>query len=295
MDPLELLLECWFEVDVLAFLWTPGMIWLKKCPLWVDYSNTDPFLWTGCSRLLSCGLQMEPQVAPALAPSQRRSEILWLWMRARTFAVNCASLVLLMISGFQAVSPLCLLVLLVRRGGGGGGGVLLLVVWDRGERMTLRTAAPHFEVVQSLGCFVLPCILFEMWLQATSFPRRTTNVLAGLIWLPTDFTSFSVSLIHVWHFGLLNADNKIWKPLKHFGHLQRHKGTIFSIWWRMQKVKAWNQQRLRTELTVKHTFSDLNTEVWGLKQIKITATTSSCWLEAKARIKRANSEENLPQ
>lgn len=83
MDPLELLLECWFEVDVLAFLWTPGMIWLKKCPLWVDYSNTDPFPWTGCSRLLSCGLQMEPQVAPALAPSQRRSEILWLWMRAR--------------------------------------------------------------------------------------------------------------------------------------------------------------------------------------------------------------------
>lgn len=97
---------------------------------------------------------------------------------------------------------------------------------------------------------------FEMWLQGTCFPRRTPNVLAGSIWLPAGFISFSVSSIHVWHFGLLNADNKNMKTLKHFGHLQRHEGTIFSIWWRMQMVMAWNQQRVKTEWNVTHTFSD---------------------------------------
>lgn len=141
------------------FFWNVVLKWIywcfkndmtKEMSSLLDPSDTGPLLWAGCSRLLPCGLQMEPQVALALAPSQQRSEILWLWMRARNPRWNCTSLVLLMISG--RVASLFADVVVEKGGswGWGGGGVLLLVVWDCGKRMTLRTAAPHFEVVQSL-------------------------------------------------------------------------------------------------------------------------------------------------
>lgn len=139
---------------------------------------------------------------------------------------------------FQAVSPLCLLVLLVK-GEGEGGGVLLLGVRDRGERMTPRTAAPRFEVVPSLGCVVLPRIPFWNATSRSIF-SEDTECFGGFNLTPRRFYEFFPFLWFVFDIlELLNADNKIWKPLNTWVVSQRDKGSVFSVWWRMQKVMAW--------------------------------------------------------
>lgn len=111
---------------------------------------------------------------------------------------------------------------------------------------------------------------FEMRLQGTrSFPRRTPNVLAGLIWLPTGFYKFSQFFDSCLTFPAPKHRQWNMETLKHFGHLKRHEETIWRIW---QKLLTWNQQRGKTELW--NTFSDGNTDVWGPKQIKkYTAAT----------------------
>lgn len=186
MDPLELLLECWFEGDVLVFLWTPGMIWPKKCPLWVVHSDTDPLLWAGFYRLLPCGLQTEPPVAPALAPSQRKSEILWFWMRVRN--LSCKLCFYGSGDDFKLFRPCC--VLLVRKGVGGGWRRPDAGCVRRGERMTLRTTVPHFEVVQSLGGFVLPWILFWNVTSRMVFSEEDTECFGWFNLTPHRFYKF---------------------------------------------------------------------------------------------------------
>lgn len=123
--------------------------------------------------------------------------------------------------------------------GAGGGGVLLLGVRNCGERMTPRTAAPRFEVVPSLGCFVLPRIPFWNATSRSIF-SEDTECFGGLNLTPRRFYEFFPFLWFVFDIlELLNADNKIWKPLNTWVVPQRDKGTVFSVWWRMQKVMAW--------------------------------------------------------
>lgn len=188
MKPLELLLEGWFEVEcVLVSLWTPGMIGPKTCPPWVDRSDTDPLLWNRMFRAsFSVVFGRNHTLAPALVSvSAEIWRSLILGWEPGSVAANWASPLLLMVSGRLAslftgfvgkggweAACCCWACETVARG------------WLRGpQRLALR----WFRLLAASCCHGSP---FETRLQGASFPRRTPNVLVGLIWLPAGFASF---------------------------------------------------------------------------------------------------------
>lgn len=233
MKPLELLLEGWFEVEcVLVSLWTPGMIGPKTCPPWVDHSDTDPLLWNRMFRAsFSVVFGWNHTLAPALASvSAEIWRSLILGWEPGSVAANWASPLLLMVSGRLAS--------LFTGFVGKGGWEAACRCWAcRGERMTPRTAAPRFEVVPSLGSFVLPRIPFWNATSRSIFSEEDTECFGGFNLTPRRFYKVFPFLWFVFDIlELLNADNKLWKPLNTWVVSQRHRGTVFSVWWRMQKV-----------------------------------------------------------
>lgn len=93
---------------------------------------------------------------------------------------------------------------------------------------------------------------FEMRLQGTwSFPRRTPNVLVGLIWLPAGFYKFSHFFDSCLTFPAPKHRQWNMETLKHFGQLKRHKETILRIWGETNKEwrRGWETHSQTETLT----------------------------------------------
>lgn len=179
------------------------MIGPKKCPLWVDHSDTDPLLWNRMFQAPSLWSSDGTTAGSSFGTisAEIGSSLIW----AESPGASLWTGLLRICWWFQAVSPLCLLVFLVRGRVAAGCCWLCETVargWLRGpQRLTLR----WFRHLAASCCHGSS---FEMRLQGTILSEDDTECFGGFNLTPRRFYKFFLFLLFVFDIlELLNADN----------------------------------------------------------------------------------------